>query len=67
MSKTWKQLEAMAKRQGLTLDWRARFCAVDRGTREVFAASVDDAVVGISASRILRAMTYGALMELLKK
>lgn len=62
--KTWRQLEAMAKRQGKSLDHRARFCAIDEADsateRVVVTAYYADAKIN---DRILRAMVEAALRE----
>ena len=61
--KTWRQLEAMAKRQGRSMDRRSRFVAINGANR-----AVEQSVVVYSfcsdaklSDRILRAMVEAAL------
>ncbi len=61
--KTWKQLEAIAKRQGMSLDIRSTFVAIDgnKGANELFAVSCDCLEEGSSLFRLVVEM---ALKEL---
>lgn len=64
--KTWKQLEAMARKIDMTLDVRRKFCAIDQGTIEIAVVSVEAKLAPAQTHRILRTMIEAALKELSK-